>query len=1324
MGASATTWAQNWTGNAPAEGTYYLYNVGQKKFLTSGNWWGTHAALDTDGMPITLVAAEGAYKLSTTAAFNGKTVSAEAWMDNGNNNTWTFKQVGESDKYILKSGDNYLVSTSEIIADKSTDEPTTDNGYWQLVTKEQLIANLANATEENPIEASFFMTNPKVRRNWPKAIEGTALSDNGSFSADASGLYDGGCTSYGQYRKTFDNYQALSVVNGKYRVSVKGFYRQAEGYGIPYLYANDVKQNLKVKEEIGGDNATNATKALVDDTYLVDAITVDVVDKTLRIGVKSDTDIDWCTWREFTIMYLGPIKDLTPFVTAYETALGKAEELSNSLQQATIKDALNQAISKYGAVDKTSQEALEEATTELNKSIVNSTNSIELYKTINTAIINLTAQSGGIDISALTTKYNNGLYTALSEVYPDYLAIVIPALGSDADTDFTPAIINPGFEFGDMTGWSTPTGGNDTGAKAIGESGSTYYMSNAEGTYLFNSWATSIKTLNLSQTIKGLPAGKYKLEAVVGGFDDGALINLTANNASNGIAPEVATSVGYDISVECMLGENEDLVIGANNTGKGYTLFKADNFRLTYLGADLTTYIKAYEEALSAAQNALDNSDYANVSGSERTELESTISNYSTPTATMAWYAEAQSALEAKTKAFTDAKASYDLLAEANEFATGTDLPYADSSKKPSTVTATSAAGVSDAIANLYNNLRAYYESNAKAENVSSAVDMTDRILNHNATDGYNNWTWEGSKNEPRNKESWTDSKGKNDYMYFDGGNWNGSNWTTTMSQEISLPAGQYLLTAKGRASGNTSLIMSVGQVNVDLPHVGAAGNVFDRGWNDGYLVFETDGSAVTILVTAKANPEHEWFSVGDFRLVQLEAISVPMADETDYSNLASAIEIAEGKTLGFESGEYAPYTNVEALQALAAAKKINPEAAEGNTKELVQTATSNLSNATWTPNTEAMNAVYNGNFANSTANTTSGSNLDIPGWTPSGSFRQIIEDGVNGTFPALSETTGNKAAFTWSGTFQYGDQVGYTMPLAAHTIYELSFKHAGWNGANNGFGVKITSANGDVLSQQVCGKSEFGPQRANCWNTYKIFFVTNDKVNAVLNMIPSGNSSFTDIVLRKVESLEFADGSVPNYAPGTYPSVTINREFSSDKWSTAVYPFAVSASNIAVLESYDAASGTLAFKSANTNTSTANVPFLLKNSGAITLNNVEVQAAAATDATAGNASLKGVYASTEVDNTAINYVLSNNTIYKVGANKATVNPYRAYIQLAETAGAARELTFTVDGEATAIEGIATEKAMSGEIYNLNGQRVKNAKKGIYVVNGKAVIVK
>lgn len=44
--------------------------------------------------------------------------------------------------------------------------------------------------------------------------------------------------------------------------------------------------------------------------------------------------------------------------------------------------------------------------------------------------------------------------------------------------------------------------------------------------------------------------------------------------------------------------------------------------------------------------------------------------------------------------------------------------------------------------------------------------------------------------------------------------------------------------------------------------------------------------------------------------------------------------------------------------------------------------------------------------------------------------------------------------------------------------------------------------------------------------------------------------------------------------------------------------------------------------------------------------------------------------------------------------------------------------------ESTGVESIAAEKQMNNEIYNLQGQRINTAKKGLYIINGKKVFVK
>ena len=107
--------------------------------------------------------------------------------------------------------------------------------------------------------------------------------------------------------------------------------------------------------------------------------------------------------------------------------------------------------------------------------------------------------------------------------------------------------------------------------------------------------------------------------------------------------------------------------------------------------------------------------------------------------------------------------------------------------------------------------------------------------------------------------------------------------------------------------------------------------------------------------------------------------------------------------------------------------------------------------------------------------------------------------------------------------------------------------------------------------------------------------------------------------------------------------------------------------------------------------------------------------------------SLIGAYVLTNVPTDS--YVLQNNND-KVGFYKVTseapqqINPFRAYL----TAGSeARMLGIGFDGEITGISALQndTERMADDRIfYDLQGRRVAQPSKGLYIVNGKKVMVK
>ena len=598
------------------------------------------------------------------------------------------------------------------------------------------------------------------------------------------------------------------------------------------------------------------------------------------------------------------------------------------------------------------------------------------------------------------------------------------AVSANAQTDVTSQYIQNA-DFSSTDGWEAVVSGQfrDYGNGLIGSWTNYTAPATADDTHLETEycfglecrWQTSYASF--TQTTQELPAGVYTLTYDVENVNSGT----QSTSYENRFYVQVGDNKITDSATEWMSGKSSwtthtisftiddptavtislGFGTGSNNIGSGGTpSLYVSHLNLTF--QSLLDGVKAlWEEALAAAQNAIEDPEYSYVSGEERDALQAEIAK-DEPT-TKEGYEEATAALQEATATFTAAKASYEALENAKEFVV--DLPYADPDKKPDTeIFATSAADADALTQALLVDLRAYYESNAAAEAVEGAVDMRSYILNNDATDGNNSWTWTGNKNNPRNTESWTDANGKNDYMYFDGGSWGSTGWTTTMEQNITVPAGKYLLTAKGRASDGVTLTMSVGEESVELPNVNASGNVFDRGWNDGFVEFETNGDAVTIKITATTGGYHQWFSVGDFRLVQLEEIEVPMADDADYAALQEAALPYLSFVLGFDEGEYAPYTNVEAVLLDEEIASLDPEKVANYeyTKEYIQGLTAALQVLTVTPNETELNAVYDGDFALQPAHE-SGDNVVLPGWTTvSGNTRLILKD--TEVYPALTD--------------------------------------------------------------------------------------------------------------------------------------------------------------------------------------------------------------------------------------------------------------------------------------------------------------------------------
>ena len=200
--------------------------------------------------------------------------------------------------------------------------------------------------------------------------------------------------------------------------------------------------------------------------------------------------------------------------------------------------------------------------------------------------------------------------------------------------------------------------------------------------------------------------------------------------------------------------------------------------------------------------------------------------------------------------------------------------------------------------------------------------------------------------------------------------------------------------------------------------------------------------------------------------------------------------------------------------------------------------------------------------------------------------------------------------------------------------------------------------------------------------------------------------------------------------------NITLKRTFNAGKWNTIALPFDLSDDETKAAFGSDAKVATfsetpnaegyndseVSFNIAPDAAITANTPVLLKTSTEETTFTFKGKTIEA-----GEAKIEGVnfdFVGTYAASTTIaekDYFISNNQLWRSTGN-TTIKGTRAYLK-GKVAGA-RIAEFSIgESETTGISTIASQKA-NNAAYDMQGRRVETLKKGVYVVNGKKVVVK
>ncbi len=260
---------------------------------------------------------------------------------------------------------------------------------------------------------------------------------------------------------------------------------------------------------------------------------------------------------------------------------------------------------------------------------------------------------------------------------------------------------------------------------------------------------------------------------------------------------------------------------------------------------------------------------------------------------------------------------------------------------------------------------------------------------------------------------------------------------------------------------------------------------------------------------------------------------------------------------------------------------------------------------------------------------------------------------------------------------------------------------------------------------------------------------VAADNAEMYIEVTYAGGVLKTDKVTRNVAAptvLALNETSTDDIVAGTYDLVELTRSFTAG-WNTIVLPFAVS--DLSVFgdgakaydfTAYDNTGDAATLKFSKVTSMNMATPYLLYVPAAITapvkFNDITVSSMALEDPNKrvdAGIFFIGTYQPKAAGSLTGYYGVTNAGKIAKATDQTTIKGFRGYIDLNNVSGresgmtdpAPAKLTIVFDDETTGITTVMTAEQMGAEgIFNIGGQKVEKAQKGLYIVNGKKMVVK
>lgn len=893
-------------------------------------------------------------------------------------------------------------------------------------------------------------------------------------------------------------------------------------------------------------------------------------------------------------------------------------------------------------------------------------------------------------------------------------------------------------------------------------------------------WSGDNLNVKYYQTLTNLPTGKYVLKAKVHDSNEkGAVLYATSGTDKQTV------KMGKDYAVlatPVVSVINGNLEIGIDAPNLGGTWMTGDDFTLSYVGLDLSALETAFSSKKAEAGALLGNADYKNITGDEKTELESAKNQ--NPEETKNALEAAINKLESAISAFTSAKSAYDNYAEEAAVAEKFGLKV----EAPAT-----AAAATKALKTL--NVAEY---NAATNDYTTAIKLGEWTTT--GASKFSNEHWSGETRSYLNQD---DSNNQG---------WNSNSWTMTCKQTLTLPAGEYVFKAAGRKSANAFMKLSVkngetligevsnfpnGNVGLGITTDGKASfdsndkfanNNNGRGWQWRFVPFTLDDDTqITFDIEAGADVIHNWASFGDYTVMAKPSVFTSTAAYNQAVDNAKAALKAEANKV--VTGE--ELTNLNA--ALSADKGTTMESIDAATKNIQECTTAftaaqpkyqALVDAKTLEQTKlayASEEKYTTFTTSKEATATTAADAETKANAIISAHRAYVEsngkaEGVVGAEnctdkvanPKFTGLDGQSSLEGWTRTQSGGNEGALNGEIWTNADANKGYYYDYYNGGANNQHVYQEVANlipgkyivtikaraqagfnlylliNDEKKVDINEIGSAGGDFERGWNDYTTEFTVgaDGKVKIEVANMPSSNQGgwfgFGDVRLVRLGDLDAVtlDEAADNVIEAKEAAnVTLKRKFVANKWNTLVLPFAVSDADVkttfgadAKIVEYSNAEDVNINFTTSTNGIKANVPVLImpaavNTENTYTFNGVSIVVADPNPKADGtNYSFVGSYKPYNLVND--DYMLYADKWWKTEAGDTyKIKAFRAYIK-ANTPAAAKQLNLVIDGQTTGLKLNTVNGNIEGETYNIAGQRVANSYKGLVIKNGKKIIKK